>query len=146
MECSLIKGKLNKCVCLSECTLPGIVGHSERYGRFGFVFKKNTIYKIGGRPCIYVDYDCYKELRGKKSETERMKMLWGLANVFCPVGEIQDYTHEREWRIFQDLELKSTLEAVIVPEEYMECTRKLVHKFLCGTPVVSIDMLYDWGA
>ena len=32
------KDGIAKCVCLSECNLPGLIGHSERYGRFGFVF------------------------------------------------------------------------------------------------------------
>src|ERR1044071_266327 len=43
------------CVCLSECSLPGVIGMSERYGRFGFVFRKEALYPEGARPCGYMD-------------------------------------------------------------------------------------------
>ena len=37
-------------VCLSECTLPGLISHAERFGRFGLVFGKTELFGYGGRP------------------------------------------------------------------------------------------------
>ena len=138
------------CVCLSECTLPGLFGHSERYGRFGFVFSKKTIFDIGGRPCSYVDEDGYNHLKEIEGENGR---LFRLANSYVPFGtKLQaesgmgrDYMHEREWRVFGDVQLKSVLEAVLAPKRYFERTTCLLREAGIDVPVIPIDMLYDWG-
>ena len=100
---------MRKCVCLSECNLPGLINHAERFGRFGFIFRKNDMFDVGGRPCLYVDREIYGELdkRFSRSSVQWAKRLWGLVNVYSPPenGEIQDFTHEREWRVFQDVRL-----------------------------------------
>lgn len=51
------KDGIDKCICFSACNLPGLINHCERYGRFGFVFRKNVVFDLGGRPAIYVDND-----------------------------------------------------------------------------------------
>lgn len=136
---------VNRSVCFSECTLPGIIGHSERYGRFGFVFKKNDVYNAGGRPCVYVDDEVNRKVKEDKDANEVAARLWCLTNVFRPVGKIQDYTHEREWRIFNNFPLKKYLRAVIAPDHYAEGIHSLLKDQNLNVPVLPIDMLYDWG-
>src|SRR5690349_20461498 len=34
------RDQLPPCVCFSECNLPGLLSHSERYGRFGIALRK----------------------------------------------------------------------------------------------------------
>ena len=66
-------------------------------------------------------------------------------NVYRPVGNIQDYSHEREWRIFRDFSLRGHLLAVIVPDQYVTDIRALLINNKLEGPILPIDMLYDWG-
>ncbi|MCR9245402.1 MAG: hypothetical protein NXI31_10240 [bacterium] len=153
------KDKLPACVCLSECTLPGLLGHCERYGRFGWIFRKNAIYAAGGRPCIYVSEEHYALLasRGRAATTADSDAgtepapeqtdwtrLHGLANVYRPPGEgqVQDFTHEREWRVFGDLDLLAVRpEALIAPRGQENVLREHYPE----TPIVPLDVLHEWG-
>jgi len=137
------------CLCLSECTLPGLISMSERYGRFGFVFRKSDLFALGVRPCIYVDRDVYgliaNNWRGEPSSTIGGR-LWGLSNVYCPpnLGQIQDYTHEREWRSFSPINLASTPPCFMVaPDAYVTRSRDL---WRSDGLVFPLDVLYKWGA
>jgi hypothetical protein len=144
-----LKHNLPACVCLSECTLPGLISHCERYGRFGLVFSKASVYRAGGRPCVYVAEDEYAVLRqlgqGKPASTPEGR-LFALANLYVPPkarNQIQDYTHEREWRVFSNLELaKTTIVALLAPSKFARALNELQP----GVPVVPIDTLFDWGA
>lgn len=177
------KDALPDCVCLSECNLPGLIGHSERYGRFGFVFSKKDILSdpLNGRPCLYVEEPIYTIIDVKcsdvdgdancpESEKEARKRLFGLSNVYSPPGghvKIQDFTHEREWRVFSDVPL-SFLRAVICPSSHYDEVVKALEglktpppvevadendrvsretgKSKSMIPVFPIDMLFEWGA
>lgn len=144
---------LHSVVSLSECTLPGLIGLAERYGRFGFVFERDVVFDSGGRPCFYVSTE-YRELlielyvneadEDVESEIDLLKLLT-LANTYTPVGagRIQDYTHEREWRFFGDLEF-SNIEPVLLvaPEEYASEVDDL---FDLEAPVVPLQILHRWG-
>lgn len=135
------------CVCLSECSLPGVIGLSERYGRFGFVFRKSAAYRRGARPCAYLDWPAYKivsELRTAPPSSEERR-LFGLCNVLTPRGEgrIQDFTHEREWRVFADLSFEiCPPEMLLSPNAYLPQVRELFP----STTIIPIDTLFDWGA
>jgi len=140
------KDGIPECVCLSECKLPGLIGHAERYGRFGFVFQKVDIFRAGGRPCAYLDEEHYTMIaelgRGKPATTKEGR-LFGLTNIYTPpgFGKIQDYTHEREWRIFDDVRLDAVPPiALLAPRTHL--TTMKWH----DVPVLPIDMLFDWGA
>jgi hypothetical protein len=143
------KNALPPCVCLSECTLPGLMSHCERYGRFGFVFGKRAVYDAGGRPCLYVARDEYRVLaiqgRDKPVETPEGR-LFALSNMYEPPrsgAKLQDYTHEREWRVFHDVDLSVTkAEAILAPSRYVPALLKMID----GTPVIPLDALFDWGA
>jgi hypothetical protein len=137
-----------ECVCFSECSLPGLLGHCERSGRFGFVFRKSDVFAIGARPCSYVDRATYGELaalgRGSSSHPG-LARLFGLANVYSPPGhgQVQDFTHEREWRLFSTLELSSCHPDIIIsPRGYVGRVRGWFPQVECVLP---IDTLHEWG-
>lgn len=141
------KEDLPKCVCLSQCTLPGVFGHSERFGRFGFVFEKRKLYDLGGRPCAYLEECSYGWLDEMHLFNTSAKRLWGIVNVYRPVGQgrVQDFTVEREWRVLNDIPLKDNLCAAIAPDNYVIPFRSLLAEKGLEVPVLPIDMLYDWG-
>lgn len=147
------KEEIPKCVCLSQCTFPGLIGHSERFGRFGFVFSLEDIFKLGGRPALYVDQAFYGFLdqhATAKNQSDRIREIehyWPFFNVYIPPknGRVQDYTIEREWRVLQNIELKGNLKAMIAPEEYFSDLQKLLSQYELSVPILPIDMLYKWG-
>lgn len=164
------KDDIPPCVCFSECNLPGLIGHCERYGRFGFVFSKSDIFANPscGRPCLYVDSATYTVIDkdGSQSASREREYLFGLSNVYSPVGaghKIQDFSHEREWRVFSNVPL-SFLRAVLCPLQYhakvlssiMELRNTNLTNTMSGKleqriapdsiPVIPIDMLFEWGA
>jgi hypothetical protein len=143
------KDRLPPCVCLSECTLPGLISHCERYGRFGLVFDKADVYRAGGRPCLYVAEEEYAAIaaigRGKPTSTAEGR-LFALANVYVPPrgpNKVQDFTHEREWRVFADLDLeKAKVVTLLAPARYVGRLRDIAPQ----VAAVPIDTLFDWGA
>ena len=51
--------------------------------------------------------------------------------------------HEREWRVFGDVDLAAAPAAAIVaPLRYAPELMKLTN----GTPVIPLDTLFEWGA
>lgn len=135
-------------VSLSECSLPGLLGHCERFGRFGFVFRKQELFRLGGRPCVYVDRPTYGEIarigRGLGIETE-IGRLFGLANVYSPPGngQVQDFTHEREWRLFSSLDLERMKPVMLIcPSRYVARMRA---SFPSVESVLACDLLHAWG-
>ena len=167
------KDSIPACVCFSECNLPGLIGHSERYGRFGFVFSKSDIFAppLNGRPCLYMDSETYGliDQTCSHSDSTVRNRLFGLSNVLTMPGngKVQDFTHEREWRVFSDVPLEK-LRAVLCPLDYRESVvsvlarahrtpgakesanedteAQTVEQSFAAVPVISIDMLSDWGA
>jgi len=142
------KDDVPRCVCFSECSLPGLLGHCERYGRFGWVFRKTDIYGLGGRPCFYVSSDEYAEVakrgRGESVDTPAGR-LFGLANVYTPPkqGRVQDYTHEREWRLFGDLDLGTAPpELILAPSRFIADLRRT---FGDAPHYIPLDLLHEWG-
>lgn len=147
-----------ECVCLSQCTLPGLLGHTERFGRFGFVFDAKEIFQAGGRPALYVDNTCYGRIDACANAdvtdchtpqcwADIKERLWPYVNVLQPPGNggrVQDFTVEREWRILEDINLEKYLKAVLTPDAYVEETRRLLPATI-SVPILPIDMLYRWG-
>jgi len=139
------------CICFSECTLPGLIALSERYGRFGFAFRKAKLFDRGARPCVYVDtkfYACIGDHSQSPGASVEDKRLAGFSNVYRPVKHdarpIQDFTHEREWRLFRDLDLTQfSPEFLICPSTQFGKMRRL---FPSIGQVLPIDTLFEWGA
>ncbi len=134
--------------CFSECSLPGLVAHCERFGRFGLVFAKHDLFVAGGRPCLYVERDLYGLIasRGRGGDVDDGDArLLGLANVYSPpgAGQVQDFTHEREWRTFSELDLMAVPPRLaIAPSSYAADIASMFPSVEC---VVPIDTLFRWG-
>jgi len=136
-------------VCLSECTLPGLISHAERYGRCGLVFRKDAAFLRGGRPCLYVSEEVYRELgmRTREAEaTEHTRRAFDLANIYRPpgFGRIQDYTHEREWRFQGDMELNA-LEPVALIVPTPTYVPRVPASVSSRVPVLPLTLLHRWG-
>lgn len=143
------KDGIADCVCFSECNLPGLIGHSERYGRFGFVFDKAVLFKADARPCCYMAPDEYTVVSklGKRMPTSTPEgRLYSLANVYRPPGNngpVQDFSHEREWRAFTDIDFSVVEPAfMIAPKHYL----KRMQSLFPGIAVIPLDTLFVWGA
>ena len=163
------KKHLPECVCFAECNLPGLISHAERYGRFGFVFEKLDLFQVlGARPCLYLERTMYNDIKSCKCATPLLHdHLFGLSNIYDPIHrKKQDYTHEREWRVFADVPLLGRLKAVLCPKEYVSLVvgelngwiareRELAKEKGSASdsvpdastiPVIPMDMLFEWGA
>ena len=91
----------DEAVCLTECTLPGILSHAARYGRYGLIFRKADLRGSGCRPVATVTHEHLERLR-KAATTTELKEDCLYYNLYRPdggTGPRQDYSHEREWRI-----------------------------------------------
>lgn len=163
------KKHLPECVCFAECNLPGLISHAERYGRFGFVFGKLDLFQVlKARPCLYLERQMYNIIRSCSCATKELhEQLFGLSNIFNPDPQHkQDYSHEREWRVFGDVPLCGHLKAVLCPKEYVSHVVKELNDWVkreqkkveekgfdpCSVPdastipVIPLDMLFEWGA
>jgi hypothetical protein len=144
-----VEQQISKCICFSECNISGIISHAERYGRFGLVFRKNDLFNLGCRPCLYVDNEIYtliSENYANADITTAPGKLYSLANLYTPPGhgKVQDFTHEREWRLFQDLGFDTISPIMIItPSQYSDEVSGL---FLDTSNVVPLDYLYQMGA
>lgn len=112
-----IKGKF-KCICFSEApisklgqilALPGI--HGMRYKPFGFMVRKEWLYKKGGRPVIYQherEYDLLPD------EFKYRHVTYEPPSV--------DFSWEREWRIQTDKLLlnPSDITAIVPNRSFVE--------------------------
>lgn len=133
-------------VCLTECTLPGILGHAGRYGRYGVIFKKSDLYALGARPVAYVDDKRLKRLRSAAQAAPTNAALQAdlmFSNMFRPSGgKVQNYTHEREWRCPVDVPLDLVV-GVIIPS--LLDVKKIRAAFLGGRAVLPLNFLYQLG-
>jgi hypothetical protein len=143
------KDGIPPCICLSECVIGGLISNAERYGRFGLVFDKTQLFPIGGGPCLYINAEEYTEvvLAFKQSSNPIHRRIFGRANFMNPAGvggKIQDYSHEREWRVFSDIDLTTT------PPQYLlaprSCVLSLRNLFPSVASIIPIDTMFEWGA
>lgn len=80
-----------------------------RYLGFGIRFQKSFIYKQGGRPVIYDNTD---EAKSYLPQNERWRIVkLDLSNT----DEVIDWTHEREWRVAEEIVFKYNQCEIIVP-------------------------------
>lgn len=118
---SFINGKI-PAVCLQEAPLIAIAenlqyeeklrkeeNHKIRYLGFGIIFQKHFIYQKNGRPVIYDDTNQAKEYL---PESER----WRIVRLdLSDKKHIIDWTHEREWRVPEELLFDYSQCEIIVP-------------------------------
>ena len=98
-----VKGN-RRAVCFSEIPLsamhyfakaPSEAGGTKRYEFYGVVLSKKTVFEAGGRPVIY--------LPDKEGQWIPQDEKW--RHVRFEYGSV-DWTHEREWRLPGDLDLR----------------------------------------
>jgi hypothetical protein len=143
-------------VCLTECSLPGLLGHSERFGRYGLVFEKKELFqKCDARPCPYVDSSTFQKIQDSSHQDITnvfSRYEKSLPNGWTPL----DYTHEREWRARGDIDLsKVTLKTVLVPtrQDVVSTLQELKNKSsesgfasLQDALLFPLKTLFQWGA
>lgn len=118
-----------KAVCLQELPLSAIaenlmyektLNDKVRYSPFGVRFHKGFVYKNGGRPVIYEDKEIMKSFL-PDSEYWRIVDL-NLSNTKSYV----DWTHEREWRVPDELSFDyNNIEVIVKSGKYY---RELVER------------------
>ena len=86
-------------VCFTECVWDALVAHAVRYSSYGVVFSKKSVFQSGGGPAVYIRGDILQ------SEIDSLpQILKPFVVPFDPdglvqPGVIQDWIHEREWRL-----------------------------------------------
>lgn len=86
-------------VCFTECVWDALMAYGNRYSSYGVVFSKRTVFQAGGGPALYIRGDILQ------SEVDRLpQSLKAFVVPFDPgglvqEGVIQDWIHEREWRL-----------------------------------------------
>ena len=86
-------------VCFTECVWDALVAHGDRYSSYGIVFSKRAIFQAGGGPALHI--------RGDILQSEISSLPIALKAFVVPFdpdgvvqqGVIQDWIHEREWRL-----------------------------------------------
>lgn len=115
-------------VCFTECVWESLTEIAEaQYSPYGVVFEKKKVFEAGGGPALYLRGDLLKE----GGEGIPPKML-PFVVPFDPTavlksGVIQDWLHEREWRLPSDFQFEySDIRYVIV--KTLDDARAIVHK------------------
>lgn len=132
-------------VCLTECTLAGVMTHSIRYGRYGLVFPKSVVYESDGRPVAYVPKEVRSRVRSLAREEPVLEAHKRFFTIFSPPmvesGRVQDYSHEREWRCPTALSVSEAVAVIVAKVSDYEQFRDLVP----GRPVLPLELLYQMG-
>lgn len=109
-------------VCLQEAPLNAIAENllyekklreetdcKVRYNAFGVRFNKMWVYKKGGRPVIYEEKNLMKSLLPEDE-------YWRIVNYdLSDKQHMIDWTHEREWRVPENLEFDYKDIEILVP-------------------------------
>jgi hypothetical protein len=92
-----VKG-VRRAVCFSEIPLANIRAFAHRtdgrYRFYGIILSKRAVFEVGGRPIIYLP-DAEGEWIPAEEKWRHVRFEYGAV----------DFTHEREWRIPDDLDL-----------------------------------------
>ena len=131
-------------VCLTECTLAGVLTHSSRFGRYGLVFPKDVVYRHGARPLAHVEQDVRDKYIEMATDDELIKENQLHVTILNPPqtgGTVQDYTHEREWRCPRDIPISEAVALIVAKIEDHEKFRPISN----GMPILSLEFLYQLG-
>ena len=113
-------------VCLQEAPLNAIAENLQyekklreetnckvRYSAFGLRFNKAWIYKMGGRPVIYEEKELMKSILPEDEH-------WRIVNYdLSDRKRMIDWTHEREWRVPENIEFDyKNIEVLVASNKY----------------------------
>lgn len=142
-----------KAVCLQELPLSAIaenlmyeetLNDRVRYSPFGVRFSKSFIYNKGGRPVIYENTDIMKSLLPKSEYWRIVDLDLSDSNSFV------DWTHEREWRVPDELLFDyKNIEIIVKSDKYYRrfikrCIEKERTDILTGIHgIITLDSVYS---
>lgn len=86
-------------VCFTECVWDALVAHSDRYSSYGVVFSKKTIFQAGGGPALYIKGDILQNEISTLPQALKSFVVPFDPDGLVQPGVIQDWIHEREWRL-----------------------------------------------
>lgn len=137
-----------KAVCFQEAPIYGVaqntlheqlnrteLGDKVRYRPIGICFRKDYVYKKGGRPVFYEKKSIAKEILPKSE-------WWRIVSFdLSDKDEIIDWTLEREWRLKGDFEFELNEVIVLLPkveeyEHFINNMPPLIIKSLAGIIVM----------
>lgn len=113
------------CVCFTECPWSSLLAHTKRYSSYGIGFTKKFIFNKHGAPALYMRANIFEKYRKHEEHRAEEKEMWTFVTPFSPeygneytrrlLKKVVDYTHEREWRVPEDLKFEYTdVEFIIV--------------------------------
>lgn len=112
---SLILWINKKAVCFTECVWGSLLAHSSNYSQYGIGFTKEFIFNNGGNPVFYIRPDMYKSQQWNKVKTFLTPFQPTYSKKRLLSKKVVDYTHEREWRVPQNLKFNySNIEFIII--------------------------------
>lgn len=147
-----INGK-RRAVCLQELPLSAIaenlkyeksLNDKTRYSPFGIRFHKGFIYRQGGRPVIYEDKDTMKALLPEEE-------YWRIVDLkLADIEAYVDWTHEREWRVPNELDFNyGHIEVIVESGKYYRllikrCIEEGRTDILTGIHgIITLDSVYS---
>ncbi len=86
-------------VCFTECVWDALLAHRNRYSSYGVVFSKGTIFQAGGGPALYIRGDILRNEIGNLPQALKAFVVPFDPDAVLQEGVIQDWIHEREWRV-----------------------------------------------
>lgn len=99
-------------LCFTECPWSSLLVHTKQYSSYGIGFTKEFIYKNGGAPVFYMRKKNLNILEKTIKDKKVLEKLLSFVTPYSPIFETRtmrkqiklvDYTHEREWRMTNDL-------------------------------------------
>ena len=93
-------------VCFTECVWDALVAHSDRYSSYGVVFSKRTIFQAGGGPALYIKGDILQSEISTLPQALKAFVVPFDPDGLVQPGVIQDWIHEREWRLPESLKFE----------------------------------------
>lgn len=113
------------CVCFTECPWSSLLAHTEKYSCYGIGFNKKFIFCKHGAPVLYMRVNIFMKYRKHGEHSGEEREMWTFVTPFSPkygseytkrlLKKPVDYTHEREWRVPEDLKFEySDVEFIIV--------------------------------
>lgn len=120
-ETGYICGKI-PAVCLQETPLVALAesikyekelnSDNPKYEAYGIRFNKKYVYDMGGRPVVYENKELMKTYLPEEE-------YWRIVNFDLTDRErIVDWTHEREWRVPNNLQFDYSNIEIIVPNSF----------------------------
>lgn len=110
-----------KSVAFTECPWASLLDHAHQYSPYGIGFTKSQLWAAGGQPALYMRSDVLRAIRDHVNESAKRKVYPAVPPVvgtfYTPYErepgwtrldgqEVEthiDYSHEREWRVPENL-------------------------------------------